>query len=96
MHITGKQRMNVISLGDYKETKELQRCEETYIRYLKTLGNSQLEVEVNVLLEEFSGDVYGRDFFSKGRLILNEISLRAQEPVRTKILNISRDTLRLI
>ena len=88
--------MKVICLNDYKETKELQRCEESYTRYLKTLGNSQLEVEVNVLLEEFSGDIYGKDFFSKGRLILNEIGLRAQEPVRTKIQNIARETLRLI
>ncbi len=88
--------MNVISLNEYKETKELQRTEEVYSRYLKTLGNSQLEVEVNVLLEEFSGDIYGKDFFSKGRLILNEIGLRAQGPVRTKIQSIARETLRLI
>lgn len=88
--------MNVISLGDYKELKELKKCEELYGRYLKTLGNSQLEVEVNALLEEFSGDSYGRDFFSKGRLILNEISARASQPVKTKIDSLSKETLKLI
>jgi hypothetical protein len=88
--------MNVINFGEFKELKELQRCEESYGRYLKTLGNSQLEVEVNALLEEFSGDVYGKDFFSKGRLILNEISSRAATPVKTKIEILSNDTLRLI
>lgn len=88
--------MNVINFGDFKELKEVQRCEETYGRYLKTLANSQLEVEVNALLEEFSGDVYGKDFFSKGRLILNEISSRAAVPVRTQIEKMSRDTFKLI
>lgn len=88
--------MNVINLGEFKELKDLKRCEEAYGRYLKTLGNSQLEVEVNALLEEFSGDVYGKDFFSKGRLILNEITSRASTPVKTKIELLSKDTLRLI
>ena len=88
--------MNVINLGEFKELKDLKRCEEAYGRYLKTLGNSQLEVEVNALLEEFSGDVYGKDFFSKGRLILNEISARASTPVKTKIELLSNETLRLI
>lgn len=88
--------MKVINLGEFKEMKEIQRCEESYGRYLKTLADSQLEIEVNVLLEEFSGDVYGRDFFAKGRLILNEISSRASGSVKTKIENFSKDTLRLI
>lgn len=88
--------MNVIDLGEFKELKELERCEESYSRYLKTLGNSQLEVEVNVLLEEFSGDSYGKDFFSKGRLILNEISSRAALPVKTQIESFTKDTLKLI
>jgi len=55
--------MSVINLGEFKELKEIQRCEESYGRYLKTLGNSQLEIEVNSLLKEFSDDVYGKDFF---------------------------------
>lgn len=88
--------MNVINFEEFKELKEIQRCEESYGRYLKSLGNSQLEVEVNALLEEFSGDVYGKDFFSKGRLILNEISSRAATPVKTKIEILSNETLRLI
>jgi hypothetical protein len=88
--------MNVVSMGEFKELKEIKRTEEAYGRYLKTLGNSQLEIEVNALLEEFSGDSYGRDYFSKGHLILKEITSRATGPVKTKIESLTKDTLRLL
>lgn len=88
--------MKVFNLGKFKELKEIKRTEESYTRYLKTLGNTQLEIEVNALLEEFSGGIYGKEFFSKGELILNEISSRAQEGVRSKIETLNKDTLRLI
>lgn len=88
--------MNVIDLGDFKENREIKRSEEAYRLYLKTLANSQLEGEVNHLLEEFSGDVYGKDFFNKGHLILREISSRAEPSVRAKIESMGQDTLRLI
>jgi len=88
--------MKVINLGEFKELKDAQRCEESYGRYLKTLGNSQLEIEVNSLLEEFSGDTYGQDFFSKGKLILNEITSRAEGLSKTKLEKLSKDTLKLI
>jgi hypothetical protein len=88
--------MNVINLEDYKGSKELKRSEELYGRYLKTLGNTQLEYEINALLEEFSGETYGKDSFAKGRLILNEISSRASQSVRSKIEHFSKDTLKLI
>ncbi len=88
--------MNVVSMGEFKELKEIKRTEESYGKYLKTLGNSQLEIEVNVLLEEFSGDVYGKDFFSKGQMILKEITTRAQQPMKAKIESLTKDTLRLL
>lgn len=88
--------MNVVNMGQFKELRELKRAEESYGRYLKTLCNSQLETEVNVLLEEFSGDLYGKDYFSKGHLILKEITSRASGPVKTKIENLTRDTLHLL
>ncbi len=88
--------MKVINLGEWKDLKEIKRTEESYQRYLSTLANSQLEVEVNSLLEEFSGDSYGKDFFSKGQLILKEITSRAQGPVKTKIEKFSKSTLELI
>lgn len=83
-------------MGEFKELKELKKIEDSYRRYLKTLGNSQLETEVNVLLEEFSGDVYGKDFFSKGQLILKEITERAHQPMKSKIEKLTKDTLRLL
>lgn len=88
--------MNVVSMGQFKELRELKRAEEAYGRYLKTLGNSQLEIEVNALLEEFSGDLYGKDYFSKGQLILKEITSRASGPVKKKLENMTKDTLRLL
>jgi hypothetical protein len=89
-------KMNVYSFGDFKELKEIRKTEESYGRYLKTLGNSQLEIEVNALLEEFSGDAYGKDFFSKGQLILKEITARADVPVKLKIESLTKDTLKLL
>ena len=88
--------MNVVSMGEFKELKDIKKAEESYKKYLKTLENSQLEIEVNALLEELSGDVYGKDFFLKGQLILKEISSRAAEPVKTKIENMSKDIFRLL
>ena len=89
-------KLNVVDLGIFKEQKEIKRAEDAYRLYLKTLANSQLEIEVNHLLEEFSGDLYGKDYFSKGRLILKEISSRATGPVKAKIESLNKDTLKLI
>lgn len=88
--------MKVVNLVDFKELKETRRCEESYGRYLKGLANSQLEIEVNALLEEFSGDTYGKDFFSKGKLILKEITSRADRPVQGNIEKFTSETLKLI
>jgi len=88
--------LNVVDLGEFKELKELRKSEETYRHYLKTLGNTQLEGEVNYLLDEFAQDSYEKEFFSKGRLILSEISSRAQGGVKTKITLLNEETFRLI
>lgn len=86
----------VVDLGEFKELKELKKSEESYARYLASLGNSQLEVEVNHLLEEFSNDEYGKDYFSKGKLILKEISSRATGGMKRKIELLNNETLRLL
>lgn len=88
--------LNVVDLEKWKELKEIRRSEEKYAKYLGTLANSQLEHEVNFLLDEFSGDTYGNDFFSRGKLILKEISSRTQGSVKAKIDRLNFDTLRLI
>lgn len=89
-------KSNVIDLNEFKEQKEIKRTEENYGSYLKTLANSQLEGEVHYLLEEFSQDLYGKDFFSRGKLILKEIRSRAHLTVKTKIDKISEETLKLL
>lgn len=88
-------QLNVVDLNEFKELKETRKSEETYGRYLKSLGNTQLEIEVNHLLEEFSNDDYGNDFFSKVRMSLKEISSRASGQVKAKIELINNDTLNL-
>lgn len=87
---------NVINLGKFKEEREIRRAEDSYKLYLKSLGNTQLEIEVNALLEEYSGDNYGKDFFSKGQLILKEITSRAHHSVKKKIELLTSDTLNLL
>jgi len=69
-------RSNVIDMQEFKNFLQVRNKEEHYGRYLKTLANSQLEIEINHLLNEFSEDCYEDDFHSKGRLILEEISSR--------------------
>jgi len=86
----------IFDLGEFKELKEIKRTEETYQRYLRSLANSQLEGEVNHLLYEFSQDTYGKEFFSKGKLILNEISSRADGPVKSKIETMNEETIKLL
>lgn len=89
-------KLNVVDFHNFKEKKELKRMEESYRRYLKTLGNSQLEIEINHLLEEFSGDDYGKDFHSKIPLIFKEISFRASGPIKAKIESLQSETIKLI
>jgi hypothetical protein len=89
-----KDRPNVIDLENFKQFKETQRCEESFLRYLKTLPNGQLETEANNLLEQFPEDNYGKEFFSRGKLILKEISSRAHSSVRPKIDRLIEDTLK--
>jgi len=88
--------MNVVSFEEFKQSQEIRKCALAYSGYLKTLANSQLEIEVNALLEEFSGDSYGNDFFAKGEMILKEISSRASNPVKLKIEKFTQETLHLV
>lgn len=85
---------NLIELGNFKELREIRKTEESYGRYLRSLTNSQLEPEVNFLLEEFSRDNYGKDFSSKVKMIFDEISLRADVPLQNKISQLSEETLK--
>lgn len=89
-------KLNVVDFGEFKELREIKRTEHNYGLYLKTLANSQLETEINGLLEEFQMDSYGKEFFSKGKLILKEISFRSTGSVKSKIELMTDETLKLI
>lgn len=84
----------IFDFGEFKDLKEIRRSEKTYGTYLKSLPNSQLESEINHLLNEFSSDSYGKDFKSKGKLILKEISSRIQGPLKSKLEILTQDTIK--
>lgn len=85
-------KTNVVAMEDFREMREIRRSQEIYKRYLATLGNTQLESEINFLLDEFSMDTYGHDFFFKVRLVQNELANRADDEWKSKIQNINLET----
>lgn len=76
---------NVVSLGQYKENTLLRKSQQQYKEYLGGLDHSQLESEVNFLLQEYSTDLYGKDYFLKGQMILKEIAGRTNGEWSSKI-----------
>lgn len=71
----------MVSLSDYQKNFKESKFRNNYDRYLKLLKNEELEHEVNFLLDEFSDDNYGNEFFLKGEMILGEIAGRVDEPL---------------
>lgn len=85
-------KTNVVVMDDFREMREIRRSQENYKRYLATLGNSQLESEINFLLDEFSMDTYGHDFFFKVRMVQSELVSRADDDWKGRIQNINQET----
>jgi hypothetical protein len=85
-------KTNVVMMGQFREMRETQRSQDNYKRYLSTLANSQLESEINYLLEEFSMDTYGQDFFYKTRLVQSELVSRADDDWKARIQNMNLET----
>ena len=85
-------KTNVVMMGEFRELRETRRSQESYKRYLSTLANSQLESEINFLLDEFSLDSYGKDFFFKVRLVQNELVSRADDEWKVRIENLNKET----
>ncbi len=78
-------KSNVVSMDEFCEMREARKVQENYKKYLVSLANSQLETEINYLLDEFSLDTYGKDFFSKVRLVQNELVSRADDDWKVRI-----------
>ena len=72
-------------MDEFCEMREARKSQENYKKYLLTLANTQLETEINYLLDEFSLDTYGKDFFSKVRLVQNELVSRADDEWKERI-----------
>ncbi len=85
-------KLNVVDLGAFKEIKELRKSVASFEKYLKSLSNIQLEVEVNYLLDNQETEKVGKDFFSRSQLILKEISSRVHPSVKPKIEELRTDT----
>jgi hypothetical protein len=84
---------NVIMMGEFREIIEIRKSQDSYKKYLSTLPNSQLESEINFLLDEFSLDSYGKDFFGKVKLVQSEIVSRADDDWKERIRNIGLESL---
>jgi hypothetical protein len=89
-------KTNVVTMDEFRDLRETRRSQENYKRYLSTLGNSQLETEINFLLDEFSLDSYGKDFFFKVRLVQSEIVARADDDWKVRIEQLNKDSLQLL
>jgi hypothetical protein len=83
--------VNVVNVGDFREFREMKHNQVTYEKYLRSLGDSQLGVETNYLLDEFSNDSFGKDFSMKVKLVLTEIASRADDEWKVKIENMNHD-----
>jgi len=88
-------KTNVVMMGQFRELREVKRSQDNYKRYLSTLANSQLEGEINFLLEEFSMDTYGQDFFYKVRLVQSELVSRADDDWKVRIESMNQDSRHL-
>ena len=85
-------KTNVLMMGQFREMRDTRKSQDNYKRYLTTLVNSQLESEINFLLEEFSMDSYGQDFFYKVRLVQSELVSRADDDWKVRIENMNQET----
>ncbi|MFA7613624.1 MAG: hypothetical protein WCY48_05250 [Candidatus Caldatribacteriota bacterium] len=90
------EKQNVVDFNQFKNTKVQGAQARVYELYVQSLSNSQLEVEVNNLLNIFSEDNYGDDYFTKGKLILKEISNRTHHQVRPKLEEMNAEVLKLL
>lgn len=89
-------KQNVVDFSIFKNSKHHGQKAKVYEEYVQSLSNSQLEIEVNNLLNIFSEDNYGDDYFTKGKLILKEISSRTDLRVRPKLEKMNAEVLRLL
>lgn len=78
-------KLNIVDLGAFKELKELKKSLSSFENYLKGLSNTQLEVEVNHLIDDSQEEKKNKDFFSKSQMILKEISSRVDPSVKSQI-----------
>ncbi len=85
-------KLNVVSLQDFKNQRDCNRAEDSYGRYLKTLENGQLDAEISFLKEESCN----KTFLSKGRILSEEIASRAEGSWKKSIELLNQDTLRLL
>lgn len=85
-------KLNVVSLKEFKMQKECNRAEDSYGLYLKTLENGQLDAEITFLKDELCD----KTFLSKGKILSEEIASRADGMWKRSIETLNQDTLRLL
>lgn len=76
---------NLIDLNSVRKQRVKAKTQSQYNEYLKSLSLSQLEIEANHLLEEFSEQVFGDDYALKVQSLLSHMAERAEGPFKEAI-----------
>ncbi len=76
---------NIIDLETVRQQKAKLKTLAQYMGYIKTLSLTQLEVEANHLLEEFSDQNFGDDYTLRVQALLGHMAERAEGPFKEAI-----------
>lgn len=85
-------KSKVFNLNEYKELKDIRTKDESYLDYLQTLAQSQLENEVSYFKDEISTKEFSKELRNRGKLLLKEIHKRAHSQVKAKIDQLTKET----
>ncbi len=80
-----REKDNVVKIEDLKARKEVHLSRQSYGKYLKSLDNFQLEIEVNHLIKIASEKKTPDDLYVKGKMVLKEISSRVSPLAKAKL-----------
>ena len=81
---------NLIDVGNFKELNAVKKREDCYQTYIKTLGHTQLETEVNHLFTSLTDESQKLELVSKGKLLMGELMNRAGGEMKSQIESLNR------
>lgn len=81
---------NLIDVGNFRDLNAAKKHEEGYQSYLKGLGQSQLETEVNYLFSSLTEENQKIELISKGKILMSELMSRAGGEMKSQIDSLNR------